>query len=98
MQVSTKLFDYDSKTKSFSAEISTLEGKYGPCFHRIYNDACDLGLILVSAKTGVETKWAIDDEKRDDKGDLMYWKLVPTAETKRKVPAVRDCTMIVFND
>jgi len=51
--LSTQLFDYNKKTKTFVAEISDLTFK-SSSIGRIYDDACDVGFILVSEKTGEE--------------------------------------------
>ena len=92
-------FDWDSAERSFSAEASMLtRGGRVPLFQRIYQDACDEGLEMVSAKTGSVAKFAVNETKYDGEGDLLYWKLVPTVETKRKMPELDGVTVTIYND
>ena len=92
-------FDWDSAERSFSAEASMLtRGGRVPLFQRIYQDACDEGLELVSAKTGKIAKFVVEETKRDLEGDLQYWKLIPTADTKRTMPELSGVTIVIYND
>ena len=91
---STKLFDYDKATKTFSAEISSL-GMWVWC--RAYEDACDSGLRLISAKTGHEVMFVVDHIELDDDHDVRWWKLVPTPAMIRKYPQLHNTTMIIWN-
>lgn len=104
---STDLFHLDKEHKQFSAEMSTLEGNLGrlplgdrgstEVFQRLYNDACDVGLILVSNRTKEEATWVAVDVSRDDE-DIHHWILHPTSEAIRKHPRLEGYTMIIFND
>jgi hypothetical protein len=83
--VTTRLFDYDPKTRTFSAEASDLRVGFG----RVWADSCDEGLTMVSATTGREVVFVVQDEVRDREGDTLYW-------TLRSVDG--QYTATVFND
>lgn len=69
-QSSTRQFSYDAATSTFSAEVSSTNG-----LHRVYDDACDVGLTLVSSRTGREVVFVVTDEHRDGEGDVTHWTL-----------------------
>lgn len=55
--------------KTLSADISDLSGGGAKqVFGRIYADACDEGLTLVSHKTGQEVRMAVSRTVRDNEG------------------------------
>ena len=87
--VSTRSFYYDSATQTFTAELSGLGKDF--CFGRVWDDSCDVGLTLVSSKTGREVVFAIEEERRDRDGDLSCIVLIPA---NRKSPWV----IHLFND
>lgn len=93
-------FDFDRATKLFTTEISMLcEGQRQlPVFTQIYDDACDVGLKLVSDKTGKEVVFYLDTEDRDGENEIQGWRLKPTTESIRKVPECKDLTMLIIND
>lgn len=95
MRHSTERFTHNKGAKMFVAEISDLGGNV---FGQIYPDARDLGIILVSDKTGAETKWAMSREMRNWEGDLDGWVLIPIAETLRKTPALLGYEVHILND
>lgn len=68
--VSTRQFSYDGGTQTFSAEISSTNG-----LGRVYADACDDGLTLVSSRTGREIVFVVADVQRDGEGDVQAWSL-----------------------
>lgn len=92
----TSQFAHSKKDKSFVAEAATI-GR-SPMLGQIYPDSIDEGMILISAKTGAETKWVVVQEHHDDEGDLLFWELHPTAETLRKNPQLSGYTVTIFND
>lgn len=95
---SSKKFSYDSDTNAFTAWASTLdEGMKKHMFGRIFNDACDEGMYIVSDKTGAEAGFAVDREERNDDNDITSWVLKPTDETKRKFPLLKNATVTIFN-
>lgn len=94
---STEQFSYDNKT--FRAEVSDLSrGGHMSIFGMIYNDACDEGLTLVSHKTGKEAKFAVDYIHKDNENDIMWWTLVPTRDTIRHLPSLRNIRVVIYND
>lgn len=92
--VSTKQFTFSGKDKTFITEISTIGDKQ---LVRIYPDACDEGVVLVSERTGEESKWVVNGVDQHD-GDIGAWNLIPTAETLRKLPQLKGYKMVIFND
>lgn len=86
--VSTDRFVYDPERRVFSAFASDL-----PAFARVFDDACDVGLSLVSARTGRAVPVTVDGTERDAEGDLLSWTLRPVAAADRGLFAV-----VVFND
>lgn len=94
--VSSKQFTYSAKSRCFIAELSDFNGK--ELFHRVWPDSCDEGITMVSEGTGREATFVIDEEKYDKEGDLLWYKLIPTKETLRKVPEVSDTSIKIFND
>jgi hypothetical protein len=90
--VSSARFTWVPETRTFIAEMSDLGS-----FDRVYDDACDEGLTLVSAnRPGEQIVFAVTRVERDADGDLMYWDLIPA----QPQPAARGCTfgVRVFND
>jgi hypothetical protein len=76
-------------------EHSDLQAR-GIDFGRVYNDACDVGLTIVSQRTGRKVVYAISHTQRDIEGDLMWWDLTP-APYQRNVPE-HTLTVRIFND
>lgn len=90
--VSTSRFTYDPASRKFVAEASDL-GRGEP-FGRVYDDACDVGLTLVSATTGRSIVFAVARENRDREGEVVSWDLVPAFYQSHG----RGLTVRVFND
>ena len=86
--VSTDRFTYVAEVREFVAEASSL-----PPFRRVWDDACDEGLTLISARTGREVVCAVVDLMRDDEGELTGWTLRPADPTDSGLFTVR-----IFND
>jgi hypothetical protein len=51
-------------------EISSTNG-----FGRVYPDACDVGLTVISSKTGREIVFVVERTDRDDEGEVIGWTL-----------------------
>lgn len=90
--VSTERFTYVPAENMFVTEASDLGLGHGIDFGRVYDDACDVGLTLVSHRTGTRVVFAIEHEERRD-GDLLYWDLRPADRSKWGCGTVR-----IFND
>lgn len=93
---STGLFNYTKETKTFSAFASDLGRSF--CFDPIYKDAADIGIKLVSAKTLEEGTYYLNYIEFDDEGDVVSWELLPTPETVRKHPQLKDTSVLLWND
>lgn len=76
--ISTRQFSYDRKRYLFTAEISSTAG-----LGRVYDDACDEGLTLVSARTGTEMVFVVEFVSRDAEGDILFWYLRPVSNSTR---------------
>lgn len=89
-RVSTDRFHYDAATGTFMADASDLSDlRLG----RVYDDACDEGLTLVSATTGTELVYAVHQEHRDREGELLFTELRPApGQTSHRF------RMAIYND
>lgn len=87
--VSTKQLMWFSDEHKFLADISDL----GPQFKlgRVYDDACDEGLTLVSEWTGKEIVFAMHEELKNEEGDVEGWEFKPVSNSV-------NLTIILFND
>lgn len=98
MRFSTNMFIYDKKNRSFLQELSSLDIRPNQrLFHRIYQDACDEGITLISSRTGHEVDYYIDKIDTDE-GDIWGWHLLPTPESIRKVPQAKGTSILLIND
>lgn len=96
MPVSTRKFAYDKATHTFIAEVAEL-GPNPWC--RPYNDAIDMGIELISARTGHCATFVVNAEVRSEDGDIMYWMLIPLGITLARLNTIpSDTTMIIYND
>lgn len=85
VHVSTKHFTYESNRRTFVAEASNLPiAGLG----RVYEDAADTGLVLVSSRTGKEITFVVSNTEYRC-GDLVAWYLTSTTG---------DFKMTIFND
>lgn len=87
---STRLFTWVPETNELVCDISDLPR---PVMGQVYDDACDLGMTLVSARTGKEIVVAVDAEVYDSEGDLQAWILRPV-----RCGAVVPFQVRIFND
>lgn len=85
---STRTITLDRATGLLVAEMSNLNG-----FDRVYQDACDEGLTLISHITGREVVYAVNGVVKDAEGDLVHWDLIPADTRDSGLPALR-----IFND
>lgn len=94
VQISSKAFTHSSVGKFLTTEISDLRIRG---FDRLYDDACDEGLVLVNEKTGNKTTWSLQQPIFCE-DELSAWLLKPTAESLYKNPALAGYSMTIFND
>jgi hypothetical protein len=98
---STKEFSF--KNKLFTAEISTLsQGGKREVFGRVYDDACDEGITLVSEKTGERIVFVVDDIDYNgpiSEREVGGWRLKPAPEGVRgNRKHLADLRMLIIND
>jgi len=96
-QYSTDYFSHNKNEKKLVSEYSDLRLRQ---FHRLYDDACDVGLALYNPKTGSVTRWYLDNDEYTSGPDreLVCSNLKPCDESIRKYPALKGYQMIIFND
>ena len=89
MLLSTKNISFNHARNTFMAEISELGKEF-----RFENLAGSTkrGLTLDSHKTNNKIDFYITEEARDDEGDILYWRLVPTDGKHH------DLAFVLFND
>jgi len=91
MIASTNLFNYDKETRTFSQEISTLEGSTGGHWATAY-------MTLKSHRTGAEVEYEVERVERDGEGDVEYWVLKPTRRGVVRCPAAKGTKVVIYND
>ena len=96
-EYSTKLFTHDKENKIFIGELSELDKNV---FKQIYEDACDEGLTLISEKSGNKSDWFVSNFEYVNLPDkeLLAIHLLPTPETIRKFPGLKNYNMVLLND
>ena len=93
--LTTTKLTWNPATRTFSAEVSDFG--HGFNFDRVYADSCDLGVVVVSHKTGKAAKYAIEKIVKDE-GEVVSWELVPTRDAVRMNPTLRGTKVVLFND
>ena len=93
--LSTSLLRYNAATQLFTADISTLERAHGFRWSRAYPDACDLGTVLVSHKSGKEIPMVVEHEEWGGE-DLLAWRLKPVK--KYNDPRIDNVRVVIYND
>jgi len=90
-------FHYDRTRKQFSAELSQLdEGGRRRWYRQIYSDAADAGITVMGRTADVD--YYIAGEVKDDNGDVMYIKLLPTPQSEQRVPGCKGTSIVLLND
>ncbi len=93
--LSSKLFDYDHDTNTFTAWVSELGPQpFGP----VFNDSIVDGISIVSSKTAAIADFYITEKEMDREHDLVAWHLKPTPDTLKMFPLLKDTRVVVFND
>ena len=95
--VSSRMFTVmPSDRNVLVAEASDL----GPDFKlgRVYDDACDVGFTVVSARTGLEAVFTGGVEHRDSEGELLWEEFEITPESARSLGCSPDFRIQLFND
>ena len=90
--INTNRFSWHSAEKLFIAEASDLQLNLG----RVYDDACDIGFSLESARTGDTLVCAETAHERDGEGDLLWTEFTPL--NARGYPTPELFTVRIVND
>ena len=94
-KIASGMFFWHHDELMFSQEASTLQrGTHHPFFGRLYDDACDEGFVLVSARTGEELPFYLDETKFLDNGDIIEWRFKPVTNDRN----LKDLSVVVSND
>lgn len=91
--VSTLQFHVDNDAKAFIGDISETNG-----FQPLYDDACDVGITLQSAKSLRYSSWYVEREEYGDEFEISNWILKPTTETLRHLPGLEGWKIVLYND
>jgi hypothetical protein len=93
--ISSSQFNYHPGENLLTAEASDLRDlRQG----RVYDDACDVGFTVVSARTGAARIFVMAREEFDREGDLLYvdFEMIPESKTG---DAVADALRVrLYND
>jgi hypothetical protein len=98
--IKSDIFSYVNETKTFCAEISTIQGNFPSfaIFQQIYDDACDVGFAMVSANTGTVVRFYHASTDLDNEGDIMGWRFKPISEDVRRVSKLDGVSVLIIND
>ena len=97
--IGTAAFSVQKDSKCFVSEMSLF--REVDLFQRIYPDACDAGFIMESSRTGNTATWYFSKELMYGRGEdleLGGWEFLPTHETVKKMPHLKDWSVTIFND
>ena len=90
-------FDFNSATDTLSAEASTLEANSGGSrnvfrMHRLYADACDVGIAIRSHHSGKFERFVFTKEDRTPDNEVAGWNFIPVD------PRCRVKHVLIIND
>lgn len=92
MRHSEKLFLHIVDTNTYTSNASDLPR---PMLGHIFEDAADLGMLLVT-HNGDNIKFYIDEEEFDAEGEVVAWHLLPDPASARKMPQYKTAKIIIF--
>jgi hypothetical protein len=79
---SSRQLTWEPSRAEYVGEVSSTRG-----FGRVYADACDEGLTLVSATTGHSVVLVVTHEERDTvENETLFWLLEPVRTAQVKAP------------
>jgi hypothetical protein len=91
-RINSAKFTYDAFTMVFSAFMSDLRCEFVP----IYDDACDYGFTMVSARTGKEANFfMVGPIMKND--EMVGWELRPTDAAIKQQPRLRGAKVEIWN-
>lgn len=91
--ISTEHFTHYTYDKAFVIEQSTLETI--PEYKNVHNTRV---IPLKSTRTGKIANFQLDKRIRDDEGDVLYTKYIPTEITIKSFPGLQGYELAVLND
>lgn len=65
---------------------------------RLYDDACDEGVVLLSSKTGNTVRWYHTETVKDRDQDVVEWMFAPCSESVAKNGDLRGLRLRIIND
>lgn len=95
---SSNRFHTNHDLHTIVAEAAELEAGVSGFMGPLYDDAADIGLCILSEKTGKIARWCLSEVKKDCDGDVYSWEFIATPETLRWHPHLEHWKVIVFND
>jgi hypothetical protein len=87
---------FSFKDGKFVAEASDIKGF--TIDQQIYDDACDVGFGIRSAKTGKVVVYYLYNHDEDRDGDVTAWRFKPIEEHVRHNALAAKTEVIIFND
>lgn len=83
----------DGVLSAFESDLRDhpFDGTY-PWLRRVWDDACDVGIVIRSHHTGREERFYLEREETRD-GDTLAWHFLPIDPRKVAVKSV-----VIFND
>jgi F0F1-type ATP synthase delta subunit len=86
------LFDWKKKTPSAEASTLGLDN-----FEQIYDDACDVGIMLENPKTNTKAAFFLCETIMTE-DEIDGWRLRSIPEHVKKNPRLKDIEIIIWND
>ncbi len=94
--INSKRFTYVPETKALVAEESDLRGC--SVWAKLYSDAADLGLAVVSDKTQATVVYVFALTEKDGEGEMVSWTFLPHTESIKNNPKCAGTKVVIFND
>ena len=99
MQFQTSQFHWSPDLGLFSQELSSLGVRPTQnAFHQLFPDACDQGITLISQITNKQAHYYVVSADVDNEGETHGWNLLPTSETLRRMPRLKNTKVLIIND
>jgi len=94
--ISTKQLTWNKESKTFSAFISDFGKNFQ--FERIYPDACDEGITVLSDKTGKTAVFYVKGIQRNYEDGIQYWILEADQKSIKQNPTLKNVKIQIWND
>ena len=99
MQVNTNVLHYHKPTNKFVGEASDFCSINQQMFDQLSPDAIDVGLTLVSEKTGEKADYYLAHTQYSEcDNELQYWELLPTEKAIQDNPTLQGSSITIYND